>query len=325
MKKKLISVIVPVYNVKKYLEQCVYSIVSQTYDELEILLIDDGSTDGSDKLCDEIKKIDKRIYVYHKENGGLSDARNFGIERSKGDFYAFIDSDDALHKDFFRILIQTQEKYDADIVGCDMSLYQSVEELPQLFDMEYVSSEKVFDSKGALSEYFLPSGKRIIYHGLCMKIYNRELFRNVRFDVGRLHEDLYITYRLLDMASKVAYVDAPYYFYFQNNTGSICKNYSVKNYLDEAEAYRRIYNYFELNNRVSDELIHFLIIQYLLMFEKGYNIRNDMDIKKLQKQLQKWVRDNIKRCNSFGTIKKMLILISLKNIKFYSFLKKIKN
>lgn len=318
----LISVIVPVYNVKKYLQQCVESIIVQSYKQLEILLVDDGSSDGSSELCDRLKSIDKRIQVYHKGNGGLSDARNFGIEHSSGDYLAFIDSDDALHKDFFFVLMEAQEKYNADIVGCGMTLYHDLAELPELFKINHKYTERVFTSEDALKEYFSPSGDRIIHHGLCMKIYKRELFSQIRFDIGKLHEDLYITYRLLDSAKAVVYVDSPYYFYFQNNSDSICKNYGIKNFLDEAEAYNRIYKYFEEQDRVTEELIHFLIIQYLLMFEKGYDIRRSKDIQSADDRARKWVRDHVKECSYFGTVKKALILASLKDIRIYSILKK---
>ena len=320
----LISVIVPVYNVKQYLETCVNSILDQTYKYLEILLIDDGSTDGSGELCEIIKDKDSRISVYHKANGGLSDARNYGIEKSKGDFYAFIDSDDALHKDFFRELMAAQKESCSDIVACDMTLFNNQDELQDLFMMTNTTSRRVYSKEDALKEYFSPAAGRKIHHGLCMKIYSRHLFDELRFEVGRLHEDLYITYRLIDNANSLVYVDCPYYFYFQNNTGSICKNYGVKNYLDESEAYTRIYRYFKGQNRVSDELLHFLIIQYLLMFEKAYDIRKMEEISVADKEAKKWVKNYIGKCTHFGIIKKLLIKMSLRDIRIYSVLKKIR-
>lgn len=321
----LISVIVPVYNVKQYLVNCVNSIINQSYKNLEIIIVDDGSTDGSGELCDTISSRDKRINVFHKENGGLSDARNFGIEHASGDFYAFIDSDDALHKDFFRVLMISQKRNNADIVGCDISLYYGPAELQKLYEMKCAPSEKVFNKEQALKEYFSPSGKdRVIHHGLCMKIYKRELFNYLRFEKGRLHEDLYITFRLLDYANTVVYVDCPYYFYCQNNTGSICKNYGVKNFLDESEAYERIYRYFSNQNRVSEELIHFLIIQSLLMFEKGYEIRQSIEIQEADSRAKEWVRTHVKNCSYYSYIKQKLILLSLKDIRLYSFLKRIR-
>lgn len=320
----LISVIVPVYNVKKYLQQCVESIVKQRYQELEILLIDDGSTDGSRELCDKIKNCDTRIKVFHKENGGLSDARNYGIEHSNGDFYAFIDSDDALHKDFFLQLMRAQKRNNADIVGCDMTLYHDIAELPHLDKLNYEPTEKVFTREDALKEYFSPSNNRIIHHGLCMKIYRNRLFEKLRFEVGKLHEDLYITYKLLDNSNEYVHVNCPYYFYYQNNSGSICKNYGVKNFLDESEAYEKMYKYFKDKNRVTDELKHFLIIQYLLMFEKGYDLRKKSEIQEVSIKSKRWVKSLVKDCSYFGIAKRMLILISIKYIRIYSYLKRVR-
>ena len=320
----MISVIVPVYNVKEYLEICVNSIINQTYKNLEILLIDDGSTDGSGELCDIVKEKDVRISVYHKTNGGLSEARNYGVERAKGDFFAFIDSDDALHKDFFKELMKAQNENGSDITACGMTLYNNLDELPDMFKMTHVTSSQVFSKEQALKEYFSPEGDRRIHHGLCMKIYARHLFDELRFEEGKLHEDLYITYRLIDLANNMVYVDCPYYFYFQNNKGSICKNYGVKNYLDESEAYKRIYEYFDKKNSITDDLIHFLIIQYLLMFEKAFKIRKEKKIRNADKEAKKWVRNNVGRCTSFGTTKRLLIKLSLIDIRIYSILKKLR-
>ena len=115
---KLISIIIPVYNVSKYLDKCVKSILLQTYSNLEIILVNDGSTDGSGVLCDELKKTDKRICVIHKPNGGLSDARNAGLDIATGDYIGFVDSDDYVEPDMFQILLENAMKYDADVSGC---------------------------------------------------------------------------------------------------------------------------------------------------------------------------------------------------------------
>lgn len=320
----LISVIVPVYNVKKYLEECVNSILRQSYSNLEILLIDDGSTDGSGDLCDELMASDKRIIVFHNENSGLSAARNFGMEHSRGEFYSFIDSDDAIHRDFYKELIQAQQRNDADIVGCDLSLYHDVSELHRLFESDHTTAERRFNTTEALKEYFSPSGNRILYHGLCMKLYKRELFEDLKFETGKLHEDLYITYKLLDTAKTIVYIDCPYYFYFQNNPESICKNYGVKNFLDEAEAFSRIWCYFVERDQLRQELVYFLISHYLLMFEKGYAIRKLRDIKKADKDAKEWVRTHLRECSRYGRVKKVLIRLSLRDIRILIFLKKLR-
>jgi len=128
--KEQISIVVPVYNVEQYLEKCVNSIINQTYKNLEIILIDDGATDSSGKLCDELAKIDNRIKVYHKENGGLSDARNYGVERATGDYIGFVDSDDCIDSEMYEKLYEAIRKENVDVAECNLKIiYPDREEL----------------------------------------------------------------------------------------------------------------------------------------------------------------------------------------------------
>ena len=149
--EELISVIVPVYNVEKYLEKCIDSIINQTYQNLEIILVDDGSTDGSGKICDEYSRKDNRIKVIHKENGGLSDARNIGIKNANGGLIGFIDSDDYITENMFEVLQKDLRKYNADISSCDI---QNVNEAGECLKIIRVSTEgqtsKVFEREEAL-------------------------------------------------------------------------------------------------------------------------------------------------------------------------------
>ena len=322
--ESLISVIVPVYNVKQYLKFCLNSIVNQTYRNLEIVLVDDGSTDGSGTLCDELGAQDDRIRVFHKENGGLSDARNLGMENATGDFLAFIDSDDVLHADFFAELMKAQSKSNADIVACELTLFYSHSELEGLQEYKHNVALIEYSTNEALKEYFMPVENRKLYHGLCMKIYKRELFENLRFEIGRLHEDVYITYKLLDRAKRIAYIDCPYYFYYQNNLGSICKNYGVKNFLDEAEAYAGMYRYFVKKNRVTVELVAFLIIQYVSMFEVGYKVRNDQNVKECTAKIKEWINHHYKECMILSRKQRIVIKFSMLNMPLLHFLRSIK-
>lgn len=321
--ESLISVIVPVYNVKSFLELCINSIVGQTYDNLEIIIVDDGSTDGSATLCDNLERLDDRIVVFHKKNGGLSDARNFGIERAKGDFFAFIDSDDVLHKDFFTELIKSQRETDADIVACDISLFYDHNELKELHRLKHSTRQIEYSTDEALKEYFMPVESRKLYHGLCMKIYKRNLFEDLRFEKGRLHEDVYITYRLLDRAQCVVYVDCPYYFYYKNNQGSICKNYGVNNFLDEAEAYDGMYRYFAEKNRVTKELITFLLIQYVNMFETGYRERHNDKVKECTLKIKEWINQHYKECAMLNVKNRVMINLTMFNMMLAHFLRSI--
>ena len=171
-----ISIIVPVYNVEQILRYCVDSICKQSFTDFEVLLIDDGSKDTSGKICDELLLMDSRIKVFHKQNGGLSDARNFGIEKACGDFLLFIDSDDVLHEDFCKVLIELQEKYNAEITSTDLVNFYDCSEIEILNSKVYNQEEFVYNSVDILKEYFNPKNERKIYHGLCMKLYKKELF-----------------------------------------------------------------------------------------------------------------------------------------------------
>ena len=120
--KERISVVVPVYNVEQYLEKCVNSIINQTYKNLEIILVDDGATDKSGKLCDELAKLDNRIMVYHKKNGGLSDARNYGVERATGDYIGFVDSDDYIDAEMYEKLYEALKKENVDVAESNIKI-----------------------------------------------------------------------------------------------------------------------------------------------------------------------------------------------------------
>lgn len=326
MNKPKISIIVPVYNVENYLNFCVNSLKHQTYGNLEILLIDDGSTDSSGKLCDKLKEIDNRISVYHKKNGGLSDARNFGIEHSNGDFFLFIDSDDALHPDFCKVLMDAQEKYSADIVSTKMTLFSDYKIIPELDKKSYQYSAKVFYDDEILQEYFAPKESRCIHHGLCMKLYKRELFTNLRFEVGRLHEDLYITHKLLNLSHCFVFIDLPYYYYFQNNSNSICKNYKPKNFIDECDAITLMLVTYKDNPKIQPYLNRFVSDHCLYLIDRYYaDIKNKNELKDKKNQLVKWVKKYLFSNKNISTEYKIKKIIRLHIPRLYSFIILIKS
>jgi len=291
-----ISIIVPVYNVENYLNYCVDSLLRQTYTDFEILLIDDGSKDNSGKLCDELKNKDERISVYHKPNGGLSDARNFGIEHSKGDFYLFIDSDDALHPDFCKVLMEKQEQYNADIVSTKMTLFSDYGMISEFDKKEHNHSEKIFHGNEILTQYFNPTnGIRCIHHGLCMKLYKKELFKDLRFAVGRLHEDLYITHQLLNLSNCFVFVDLPYYYYFQKNTNSICKNYKPKNFNDECDAIDLMINSYQNNSEIYPSLKVFVANHYMYLINRFYGYLDaNKELRSKKDSLLRWIKNYLK-------------------------------
>ncbi len=207
MKEDLISVIVPVYNVKKYLQECLNSIINQTYRNLEIILIDDGSNDGSEKICDEYLNKDNRIKVIHNSNVGLSGARNAGIEKAHGRFIQFIDSDDYIDTDTIEIIHDLAIGHNADIV-CFSHYILNNENLY----CEYDSTTKELTSMEAIKKVILDDKIR---NYTWEKLWKRELFNNIRFPVGRKFEDILTTPLLMEKADKILLYDVPKYYYRQ--------------------------------------------------------------------------------------------------------------
>ena len=204
---ELISIIVPVYNVEKYLEKCVNSIVNQTYKNLEIILVDDGATDSSGKLCDELAKIDNRIKVYHKENGGLSDARNYGVERATGDYIGFVDSDDYIDAEMYEKLYEAIKKENADVAECNLKIIYPNR-------VELYTNEKYFKvcTKQEYLEEYLKIEK--VFGSVWTKLIKSDIAKKLVFPKGKLYEDTYYAYDLINVADSYVIMDAPYYNYF---------------------------------------------------------------------------------------------------------------
>ncbi|MFR8226521.1 MAG: glycosyltransferase family 2 protein [Lachnospirales bacterium] len=232
-----ISIIVPVYKVERYLDRCVESIISQTFTELEIILVDDGSPDRSGVMCDEWARKDKRIRVFHKKNGGLSDARNYGLEVATGEYLAFIDSDDWIDNDMMQILYDAIQTYGADIAECSWRcIYQDRIEEETENTGEYITGNNIFALHGEIQwKYF----KSIA----CNKLYKKEVFRNVRFPVGKLHEDEYTTHLAFYNARRLVYVDLSKYNYDRTREDSITASFCEKN-LDVIDALQSRLDFF---------------------------------------------------------------------------------
>ena len=201
MEKDLISIIIPVYNVEKYLKECVDSVRKQTYKNLEIILIDDGSKDNSGKLCDELAKEDNRIKVIHKENGGLSDARNVGIENATGEYIQFIDSDDFVEKDMIEILHNDICQEKADVSMCSLYLYKDGEKTT---DASY--KREIFNKELVLKEILLDERVRSYAWN---KMFKKSLFESIRFPKGKVFEDIYTMSPIFQKANKIVFNDIP--------------------------------------------------------------------------------------------------------------------
>lgn len=216
MTNELISVIVPVYNVAEYLRECLDSIISQTYTNLEIILVDDGSTDNSGKICDEYEKIDERIKVIHKENGGLSDARNAGLDICRGDYIGFVDSDDCISPNMYYTLYCDIKKYNADISVCGAVARK--EDL----EKNYCTNDniKYLEDKNKIIEAIFCPTPPVPTISACIKLYKKVIFSEVRFAVGKIPEDAMIIMDIIDNVSSIVFSRYNLYYY-RNRENSI--------------------------------------------------------------------------------------------------------
>lgn len=255
MKSKTVSVIIPVYKVEKYLSKCIASVVEQTYRKLEIILVDDGSPDHCGEICDEWAEKDSRIRVIHKKNGGLSDARNSGLTATSGEFVAFVDSDDLIAPTMIEELLDVLIEKKADIVECNYVCFTSEDEqdLKNNIDGEQTDS---YTSKAALSLLIENSAFK---YTVWNKLYRRDIFDTLRFEVGKLHEDVFFTYQAFGSCKKIAKIEKPLYFYRQRS-GSIMGSPFSLHSLDSLEARKRQYffikeDYPELSGKAQSQVL----------------------------------------------------------------------
>lgn len=220
----LISVVVPVYKVEKYIHECANSILDQTYKNFELILVDDGSPDTCGEICDDYSRKDTRVRVIHKKNGGLSDARNAGIDIAKGEYITFIDSDDYVDSRYLEVLMKLCNQYEADIVQVGFTSDKAELAHPQQSKLII----KRFSPHDALRDMLRMRDVQVIAWA---KLYRRVLFENIRYPVGRLNEDNLTTYKLL-LSSKKCIVTSSkkLYFYRVNNCGIMNGDFSPKRY-----------------------------------------------------------------------------------------------
>lgn len=229
MDAPLISVIVPVYKVEAYLDRCVQSIVDQTYPNLEIILVDDGSPDNCGAMCDVWAEKDSRIKVIHKENGGLSDARNAGMAVCRGEYIGFIDSDDYIASEMYQILFDLLQKDGSDIAACGVEMVYEDGTSPRPLTP---AGNTLLDNSAAVEAVIRETWlKQPVWY----KLYKAELVRNIPFPVGKYHEDIFWTWQAVARAGKVSVTDTPCYYYVQRSGSIMAEGYSVRR-LDAIEA-----------------------------------------------------------------------------------------
>lgn len=230
----LISIIIPVYNCAKYLHKCVDSILAQTYTNLEIILVDDGSTDESVRICDELAQREQRIRVIHQSNGGASAARNTGIKAAKGEYISFIDGDDWVATTFIETLWKVSHKYQAPIavvgqyyVSASKTTHKNI--LPKNEMEKLISTPaQVFTEQQAIEMTLSPTGGCVTN-----RLFHSSLFKQILFPVGISSEDTWILYRLFQLVNKLAVCNVPLYYYNRTNENSISQgkfNIKMLNY-----------------------------------------------------------------------------------------------
>ena len=275
MKNDLISIVVPVYNVEKYIKKCVNSIMKQTYHNLEILLINDGSTDNSGEICQDLQKKDNRIKVFNKENEGLGYTRNYGIEKAKGKYISFIDSDDFIKDNYIELLYNSMKNNNVDIVYCGHNKYYDenhVYEELNYYKNEYIKKEDIFrkiiiEMIGSMPN--IREDKRVSMSA-CEAMYSLELIKNkkIKFESERkyISEDLIFQIEILNEVKSVYFLDSNLYFYRVNNNQSLTHKFDIDNVNKNIIMCEKIINVFKekkLNN-VDLNMLNFSVKRFLL-------------------------------------------------------------
>ena len=259
MNSVTISIVVPVYQVRSYLARCLDSILHQTYRNFEVIMVDDGSTDGSSEICDAYASEYDNFKVIHKPNGGLSSARNAGIDEATGQYIMFVDSDDVIHHQTVELEIALLEKNSADALICPLKRFENDSEIDASKEIVLVDNAVIVSGEEAERGFFNnPNASK--YVSSCGKVYRRELFDDIRFPEGRLFEDEFTTYRIYYKCKKIVVIDTPFYYYYINNSG-ITQNLNLNKRFDEYDAQEGRISFFR--EKGNGELYHLALIEFL--------------------------------------------------------------
>lgn len=310
MRKNLISIIIPVHNVEQYLRQCIDSVINQTYKNLEIILVNDGSTDNSGKICDEYAAKDNRIEVIHKQNGGVSSARNVGLDVATGDYIGFVDSDDYIEQDMYEYLFSINKKNNTSLAVCNFYIVKDENILtsPTIVKHSVLSAEEMLEC----------SFKQLFSWN---KLIARKLFENLRFpeDVG-YGEDMAVCMNLFIRAEKISYGKKTKYFYIQRKNSAVhTQQWDVKSlgYFKSTDIILEYAKKKNLNNL--QKLIKFSQTNKAMYFLKYCLITEPIDYKSAE-LLKNYLKKNLKNLliNKVKFTKKIFVIISFININLAS-------
>lgn len=263
-----ISIIVPIYNVEKYLKRCVDSILSQKFTDFELILVDDGSSDKCPKICDEYLQKDSRVRVIHKENGGQADARNAGLEVAEGKYIGFVDSDDFIHPQMYELLHAVSIIHDAGIVQCEFYRFNENENTGPFQD-ETVSSMRIM-SKEEYLDAFYPENCYAVTSTVCNKLYKNTIFRELRFPLGQYYEDGSVLLETLDICAKsygnIILLPNQLYWYMQRKGSTMHSAYSPKWFQGTNNNNNNNLYFFRKKNNI--QMVQYALDDYLTRFSK---------------------------------------------------------
>ena len=289
----LISVIVPIYNAEKYLERCVNSIQNQTYSTLEIILVDDGSTDTSGKIADELANSDERILVIHQKNSGVSHARNMGITASGGKYISFTDADDYLHPNFIKRLFTVCKEQECEISQCNF-VYTDGTDIPGTCREE---KPQILNNVKMLEQLY---GATYIRTAVCWnKLYLRTLFDGISFEDGRIHEDEAIVYRLFYRAERIGVIEEPLYFYCQTPDSIMHKKYTlarldILHAIDDRRHFYKEKNLWDLYYKDNHKFLTKILDNYACVKKMEHTEKKTKILKELKREYRKVFRESLK-------------------------------
>lgn len=287
----LVTIIVPVYNVEKYLERCLNSIIKQSYSNLEIILIDDGSTDNSGKICDEFQNIDKRIHTIHKKNGGLSSARNTGMDKAHGIYITFIDSDDWIDERFIELMVSEMENTGSDIVQCG---YKRINSSGKITYETNLKKQYLVTKKDILDAFFITGNFQTM---ACAKLYKNSFINDYRFMVGKNNEDTILMADIMDDLSQISIIHNNLYNYFYNPES--ITNTRLNTTKIEQAYYSAYYMLKKCENNYPD-YAPYMLFNICLVSVSLYNLAE-----KDQRKYKKWIKENFRKSYSQIDLKKI--------------------
>lgn len=295
----LVSVIIPVYQVEKYIHRCMDSILGQTYDNIEIILVDDGSPDNCPIICDQYAKADERVKVIHKTNGGLSDARNEGLKHISGKYVFFVDSDDFIDRNAIKYMVDLAENHCADIVQCDRELGTG-----DSFSADAFQNKDQINIYNNITIFESPQNQVTIW----AKLYLSSLWSDILMPVGKLNEDDYTTWKLYYKAPKIVVSRRKLYYNYINPSGICSTLKKAPNITFPIEAYHERIAFFDkINEKHLSDLSKWRFMKYILLSYRNQRLSTEQ--RSVLRNEFHSIRHDVLACKNVPFIEKILIMI----------------